>query len=298
MVTPRQLRKKENVRYTNNHNLPQPIVDAIINDDYDSVGDISVSKLIASPRRVQLEKRHDDSIVVDVADHIFMLLGTAVHSVLEKTASHNSLVEERMLVPVNGWMLSGKPDLLDNQKVLSDYKTTTVYGISKTDKVDWVQQLNSYRFLYENYGFEVHRAQVVAIIKDFSKGRAASDPNYPPAAAVTMPIPLWPIQDTKRFVEERVRMHQEASLLPDDELPECTDTERWCNNDWIITKPGASRATRKFSTKEEAEGVFYAEYNGGGYELQCRQGNSVRCQSYCNAAPFCNQWRLIKGRRK
>lgn len=282
------------MKYTNNYGLPAPLVTAIQNDPYDSVGDISVTSLVAAPRRYQLEKRYDELITVDVSDCIFLLLGSAIHSILERAATDDYLVEERMLVDVNGWKISGKPDLLDSNKTLSDYKTTSVYAFMLGDKPEWEAQLNLYRFIFEQQGFEVTSAQIVAILKDFSKGRSQSDPNYPQAPALVVPIPLWPIGDTTEYVEQRVKIHQEASELDDHELPPCTDEERWCRPDWIIQKPGAKRATRRYNSEEEAKTAYYTEYDNGNYEVCKRPGKNTRCASYCRAAPFCNQWAQIQ----
>jgi len=269
-------------------------VSAIKNDLYVSVGDISVTSLIAAPRRYQLEKRHDDEIIVDVSDCIFLLLGSAVHSVLERADTTNCFAEERMIIKIKGWEISGTPDLLDTQKVLSDYKTTNIYALTMGDKPEWERQLNLYRFMYEAHGFEVLHAQIVAIIKDHSKGRAMTDQNYPQAPAIVIPITLWPIQETERYINERVELHQAAVELPDEELPLCSDEERWCRSDWIIAKPESKRATRRYDNEEEAKTAYYTEFDSGDYELKRRPGKNIRCQSYCRAAPFCNQWAKIQ----
>lgn len=97
---------------TNKFNLPAPLVSAIKNDPYVHVGDISITSLIASPRKRQLELRHADEITEDASDRIWMLLGTSVHAILERADTRNHLTEERLTAKVLGWTVSGQPDLL------------------------------------------------------------------------------------------------------------------------------------------------------------------------------------------
>ena len=52
---------------TNNHDLPQSIVDAVMNDPYTGGGDISATKLIDAPQVRRLSTLHHDKIVVDVS---------------------------------------------------------------------------------------------------------------------------------------------------------------------------------------------------------------------------------------
>ncbi len=100
------------MHYTNTSNLPLPMASALQRDDYVKVGDISVSSLISAPRRVALLQRHDGEITVDVCEHMWLLLGKSVHKVLESADTTNALKEERLTMKVNGWTVSGQPDLL------------------------------------------------------------------------------------------------------------------------------------------------------------------------------------------
>ena len=100
---------------TNKENLPQPLFSAIVADNYDKVGDISVSQLIKSPRQRALELRHDEEITVDASTMLWLLLGNTIHAVLERADTKDHLVEERLTMEVNGWVVSGKRDLLGDE---------------------------------------------------------------------------------------------------------------------------------------------------------------------------------------
>jgi len=103
------------LKHTNTHNLPQPLVSAILRDDYERIGHISVTGLIMPPRAYQLIKRHDAEIVEDVSEGLWRFLGNCAHQALEKADTRDHLVEERMTIEVNGWIISGKPDLLGEE---------------------------------------------------------------------------------------------------------------------------------------------------------------------------------------
>jgi hypothetical protein len=83
------------MQLTNRLNLPDALVAAIANDSYVGGGDISVTKLIDSPQIRTLGRKYKDSIVVDVSERIWALMGQAVHTVLER-ANTSAVVEQRL----------------------------------------------------------------------------------------------------------------------------------------------------------------------------------------------------------
>jgi hypothetical protein len=90
------------VKYTNSLNLPQAIVNAITEHDYDrGESDITVTELLGPPQIRRLRIEHDDEITVDVADQGFILLGSSVHKILEH-AETSAETEKRLYVTVNG----------------------------------------------------------------------------------------------------------------------------------------------------------------------------------------------------
>lgn len=102
------------MKYTNIHNIPQHIVEAIINDPYDSNFDrrfISTTTLINSPRVRQLYLRHNtpeaikyynklldvnkNEIEIDVSERLHSIMGSSGHSVLERIDTKDRIIEER-----------------------------------------------------------------------------------------------------------------------------------------------------------------------------------------------------------
>jgi len=277
---------------TNKYNLPRPLVSAIENDLYKKVGDISVTELILPPRIRQLQIRHRDEITEDYSDRIWMLLGSSVHAILERADTHNQLVEERLTSTVLGWIVSGQPDLLGDG-VLTDWKVTSVYSFLLGEKPEWTAQLNCYKWLYEQNGFQVDKLQIVAILRDWMKSRALKEADYPPCAVMVVDIPIWGPREVKNYIEERVRLHQEAQKIPDDALMLCTPQERWERpTTYAVKKLTNKKARRVFLTIEDAR-LAATEQE----EVIVRPGESVRCKSYCTAMPFCNQFKQAENLR-
>jgi len=279
------------VKYLNRLGLPQPLASAVIRDTYQKTGDISVTALIMPPRKRILEKRHDEEISVDVSDQLWMLLGSSVHAILERADTSEHLAEERMTVCVGDAMLSGQPDLLDNDGLLSDYKVTSVYSFLLGEKDDWIQQLNCYAWLYRQNGFDVKRLQIVALLRDWMASRAETDPGYPQSGVIVKEIPLWSANEQERYVYERVALHMDSEALKDDELEVCSATERWQKADsWAVKKKGNKRATKVFNNEVEAQ-----HFADGDAQLEVihRPGQSLRCLRYCSAQPFCDFGRAL-----
>lgn len=73
------------MKYTNNFDFPDAIVQAVENDDYTKgKADYSTTGLIKPPQEARLFALHADEIVTDVADEIWKLFGKAVHAILEQ----------------------------------------------------------------------------------------------------------------------------------------------------------------------------------------------------------------------
>ena len=119
------------MKYTNNLNLPEAIVEAVKYDDYDAgEADISVTSLIGPSLLRQLKKQHKDEVVVDVADQIFRLTGQALHEVLRR-ANANDTAEKRLFAEIDGKTISGQFDTLSlRSDTLSDYKETSTWSIA------------------------------------------------------------------------------------------------------------------------------------------------------------------------
>jgi hypothetical protein len=273
---------------TNKCGLPNAIVRAVQNDDYDDGGaDITVSALVSPPRVVTLRKQYADQLVEDAADRIYSLQGQAIHTVLER-AGGNELKEQRVFTEVNGWKVSGKFDNVCLERgVLCDYKHTSVWSVVfalKDGKAEWESSTNLYAHLCQLNGISgIRHLRIVAILRDWSKRKAQTDPEYPQQQVAVIPIPLWPREQTVAYLEERVRLHQAARTT----LPVCTDEEVWRKpTTWAVMKPGQKKAVRVLPSLVEAQ-----TYAGRGHMVVERPGEATRCSAYCSVAPYCDQWK-------
>lgn len=286
------------MQLTNMHNLPEVLVRAVLNDPYPhgKTGDISVTQLIKPPRIRQLEIRHRDEIVEDVSERLWALDGQADHHHLERAALPNALAEERLSCEVLGWRVTGQLDLYEEPGVLSDYKRTSVWAVIGGVKPEWEAQLNLLAHLVRQAGFPVQRLQIVALLRDWSRSKARQGGNYPQLPAAVVPVPLWSPEQAAGYLESRVDLHQRAERLPDDELPLCTDEERWRRpTTYAVMGDWRKTAIRVTEDRDEADRIMEAEAAkvAGSRKrvyLEVRPGEAVRCREYCRVAPFCNQW--------
>ena len=292
---------------TNSMGYPEALVRAVSNDSY-SRGegvDRSVTGLLAPPRQAALKEIHGHEIVEDVSDRTYALYGQLIHLLLERAGeqSRNAINEERLYAEVGGWTISGQTDTLtltENKKslIITDYKFVTAYKFKRSYSGELVmpeeyeQQLNLYAYLLRVNGFEVDELRIVAIYRDWSKLEAKRDKNYPQLGAETHDVPLWSEESAKAFMEERVRLHQSA----ENDLPECTDSERWAKPDKYALMPTAKsvRARKLFDSEIDATTWAAANNMKPGWVIDHRKGANVRCENYCVVSEWCEQFKILK----
>ena len=296
------------VTITNNKGFPLALVKAVENDSYSrGTADRSVTGLLAPPRQAALIERHGGMISEDVSDRTFALYGQLVHLLLERAGeqSRNAINEERLYTNVNGWTISGQTDTLtltEDQRswIISDYKFVTAYKFKRdysgTLVMDegYENQLNLYGHLLRENGFKVDGLQIVAIYRDWSKLEAKRDKNYPQLGAETHEVPLWSEDKAKAFMEERVRLHQDA----ENDLPECTDDERWAKKDsWALKTTRDSKRARKVFYGSHAQAVAWGLDPDNkvkrGFVVEHRKGANVRCENYCPVSEWCDQLKIL-----
>ena len=267
------------MRYTNRYNIDEAVAQAVANDQYEKVGDISVTRLIRPPQITALETAHENELEMDVSDGLWMLLGQAVGDIIERGSSAG-VQRQRLQMDVNGWQVSGEFDIWYEEGILKDYKVTSVWAFLLGAKLEWEQQLNLYRLLAVEHYYRVDRLAIAAILRDWNRNKTGEH-NYPPIPFVEREVPLWSIADAEEFMYLKVEEHMNTKVAR-----QCSAEERWARSDqWATKKPGAKRATRLFTDKPMAE--FAAESQG--LELEFRPGENVRCEGYCPVVRWCEQ---------
>ena len=290
------------MKYTNRHNIPQEIINAVHNDSYSKgKATISATGLLQPPRIRLLAQENYEKLTIDVSDEIWKLLGQSVHTILERANENNEdvITEQRMFTVVNDWTVSGQTDSIDvKSNTLKDYKVTSVWSIVsalKEGKVEWEQQLNIYAYLYQQTtGKTIDQLNIIAIARDWNKNQyLRSGGDYPPSPVTVLDIDLWSDEEQEDFIKQRVLIHQEAEVdyLINDKLPFCTDEERWRRKDtYRVEKKGRKTAVRVLDTQEEADEYVEGHKDSKLLKIVLAKGECVRCANYCDVAEFCNQY--------
>ena len=286
------------MKLTNHFNLPETFINVIKRPQYSrGKAQISVTEILNSPRIVQLRQKHMDEITEDAADMVWSLFGSAVHNILQHGKGDNHIVEERLHIDFNGWHISGALDLQEvtpNGIGIRDYKVTSAWAVQQ-DKKEWVEQLNLYAWLVEKVKFtKVTDLQIVGIVRDWSRRDAVNKPTYPQAPIAVINIPLWPMEEREKFVEERLSKHNEAvfALGMGDKLEDCTPEEMWEKPTvYAVRKIGGVRAKSLHGSKEKAEEEL-AQLNvkKKDYEIEVREGGRTRCEGFCQVSQYCDQY--------
>ena len=245
-----------------------------------------------------MREEHDDDISEDVSERLWSVLGTAVHNIFEETAEGEYISEERIFFDVNEWTVSGAIDIQkkepDGSITIMDYKCTSVWSVI-FGKEEWVEQLNAYAYLVRKAkDVPVGKLQIVAILRDWKKRDSQTKPDYPQSPIVIVDIPKWTDTQQDNYFEQRVALHQEGEFaaLMGDELPQCSNKERWMRDaKFVVKKKTVKRAIRIFDTKDQAEDFFNKEGFGDAYIIEERKSDPIRCsQNYCKVADFCDQY--------
>ena len=97
------------------------------------------------------------------------------------------------------------------------------------------------------------------------------------------------------FTVPSVKLHQEIAraATPDDDLPICTEEERWVKgHEWAIKRVNRKTAMKVFrqdkgESEADAAAWIASKANTEGYSIDWRPGESTRCQQR-----FCLAWQV------
>lgn len=290
------------MKITNKFGVPETLV-ALASRDYYSKGssDYSVTEIISPPRIQRLRRKHFEEIEQDVSDMIWMLLGTALHVVAERSEVSGHTNEERLSAGIDGVILSGGIDLQkdeDDGITITDYKFTSAWALMN-DKPEWEQQQNIYKYLVERVKKKpVKGLKICALIRDWSRRDAQNKPDYPQAPIQIVDIPMWTFDRTEAFIKERIEMHRDSKVNADwgEELPLCTDEERWVRpTTYAVKKEGRKTAIRVFEEQGEAEALLKEMPEKDKGFIEIRKGEAVRCTgNFCGVSQWCSQFQNEK----
>ena len=278
---------------TNKLNLPQAFVEIAKRDYIYEPNEYRVTSLLKGVRETILERRYNDKIERDVSDMIWLLFGTAVHSILEHhQEGNNEIKETRVKVNIGNYILSGQFDLYNaDTQTITDYKTCSVWKAMFADYEDWKRQLLIYAYMMRAIGFPVRQGEIIAIMKDHSKAQAKYKQDYPeyPVKKLVFKFTEKDFQEIEKWLQNKFAEIAEAEKLPDDKLPICTLEERYNSGDkFAVMRKGRKTALRVFDSRKEAE--EWMRNNGGDY-IEERHGEDKKCADYCAVCEFCNYYK-------
>lgn len=299
------------MKITNKLNLPQPFVDAVTREYQYKDKQYSVTTILKDVREILLTRRHNDEIEQDVADMIWLIFGTAVHKVLEDSKEEDTEFKEEHFVEEveNGYKLSGQADLYNaKEKMITDYKTCSVWKVIYNDWDDYRKQLLMYAWAFRKMGFEVEKGQIVAVIKDHSKTKAKIDSNYPqyPVYKKVFEFTDKDFEEIEIFIKDKFKEIAKYENVPDDELPICSPENRFNEgNKYAVKKKTNKRALKVYDNLEEAEKhLSQLEYKVmdkktgeieeicNDYEIEVREGIDKKCsEGYCSCCNFCSYYK-------
>lgn len=291
----------QGMKRTNKLNLPEAIVRAVANDPYDK-GDceFTLTELLKPPRARALEKQHADELEEDVSDVIYRLFGKLGHLLIQQAGegANSDIIERRFFAELGGVKISGAADLVRNDFGwpergmgwdIWDWKYTSMWTTTEGAKPEWVAQLNGLKWLAGKNNYKIGNLFVAPIYRDWSKSKSLYTSGYPRQQLEVFPVEVWPAAKTEAYFGERIRLHQAALK----ELPECTAAERWAAPDtWKCKKKPGGRAVRGGVFTRSEAALEFATKNK--LIIEKTTGTSKRCQSYCGASPFCQQWQAEK----
>lgn len=285
---------------------------------YVSFGDFSVSDLINPVRLTALQKRYKDEVTRDPQSLIGALIGTAIHELFENrlkvAAVYNPkyilerTVQDIVRVEETEVLITGRFDILYDLKYIYDIKSCSTWKkVFSPGFEDWTLQQNLYAYLLHQRGVDVQSINVLAIYKDWAEINALRDRTYPQAQIEAIKLDLWDFDDTGETLQRLVTEHVDARALADNDLPECSESDRWERFPGGATKQYAIMASPKSKRAEKVFGgnldeVFdYVKQRQAGQIarkkplpksafVEVRHAQRKRCEKYCAFNMFCNHY--------
>ena len=287
-----------------------------------------IRQIILGARANQLAQEHPEAAVaVDVVDRFKSRIGQSLHSGVEDAWKHHyrdamaklgypkrvidmvrinpeheepdtlpvyteQRVEREVRIGTTTYTVGGKIDLIIEGR-LRDVKSTTVYKYTSQKGVgQWLLQGSLYRWL--NPG-KVHHDEFLVqyLLLDWSRALAKRDAKCPPHAAPTRSVRLMGLQETEKWVNDKLRLLDQLKDAPEESFPECSEEDLWRSEPVFkyFADPAktSGRSTKNFDSEQEAN-AFRAEKGKG---IVIAKPGVVKACGYCPCAPICGQYQRL-----
>lgn len=158
---------------------------------------------------------------------------------------------------IEDYKVSGKYDLILNHRV-HDYKNVSAWSqVYDSSGKKFIEQGSIYKWLnpdkIQDNLIDIEFKFMDWSAKDYS---IAKDKGYPAAKVMSKSYPLMSVEETDRWIKQKVREIAKYMKLPDSELPECTKEELWQSDTtykYYKNPQNKKRATKNFTNKFDAE---------------------------------------------
>ena len=220
------------MKITNKTDLPEELVWLAENQHEIVDNKYSVTTLLDESRKVLLFHRHTDEVKRDVTDMIWALFGTAFHKIVAEPPHDkvNPLVLREHYMEhelLKGYKVTGTTDYIDTEKKhIYDWKTASVFKVTKQDFDKDIQQVLYYATLYYlETGIVLEQGSVVYLLKDHHAGESWKN-NYPkdPVYVIDFAIDLGTLKETEIIMKSQLSKMVLLEDIPDEDLPPCEDT--------------------------------------------------------------------------
>jgi hypothetical protein len=316
-------------KYTNPYGISLPLAVWLMHDDYDyddRPNVISATSLLKPTRALVLKYQNGDlDKEVDIMSLVPARMGSAIHAIAEQAWTDRSnvskamgalgtsklgeitiinpdmpvkeneipvYVEQRHETEVGDYIISGKYDLVIDG-TLSDYKSTSVWTyIFDSNALKYTQQGSIYKWLAPDRITD-NKIDIQFIFTDWSGSNAARDPKYPQTRVMTRSYPLWPVEQTDKYIKDKLRSVTSLLDKPQDELPQCTSEELWESKTiykYYKNPAKTARATKNFDSMEEANSRLLDD---GGVGTVITVRGEVKACRYCEVSDICEQARNL-----
>jgi hypothetical protein len=315
-------------KYTNPYGISLPLAVWLMHDDYDyddRPNVISATSLLKPTRALVLSYQNKGlDKEVDIMSLVPSRMGSAIHAIAEQAWTDRGnvakamgalgtsklgeitiinpdkpvkdteipvYVEQRHETKVGDYIISGKYDLVVDG-TLSDYKSTSVWTyIFDSNALKYTQQGSIYKWLAPERITD-NKIDIQFIFTDWSSSQAVRDPKYPQTRVMTKSYPLWPVEQTDKFIKDKLENITTLLDKPQGELPQCTSDELWESQTKYkyFKNPNAQRATKNFNTLEEANDRLA---NDGMVGIVKTVRGEVKACRYCEVSDICEQARNL-----
>ena len=314
------------LEYTNKNNVSLALAVFLMYDNYEydeRPDSISATGLIRPLRQLVLSKQNPALLkTVDIADLVSTRMGSAIHKGCEDAwtdldnvsnalrvlgASEDAIsririnpettntgetpvyVEQRIEKEIDDFIISGKYDLVVDG-TLNDYKSTSVWSYIYDSNADsYIKQGSIYKWLSPDKITDSYM-NINYIFTDWSAAKARMDTkSYPQQRVLTKQYPLWSIEETQNWIQNKLAQYKLHSNTPQEGLLECTDEELWATEEtfkYYKNPNKLDRSTKNFKTMNEA--LVRKSADGDVGIIKTIPGEVKACR-YCPVVGICTQ---------